>query len=62
MEINEFRYGKWWAVDYWLVRIRNTYDDMQNQQKTFEELFAELRDEWEKQSIQLRQILKQELK
>jgi len=60
--LNELRFGKWWAVDYWLVRARNEYDDMQEQFNLFESLFGQQQKDWEKLSTQMRKIMKEQLK
>jgi len=55
---DERRYGLWWAIDYWLVRQRNNYDDVQQQFTTFEELFGKDQSVWEDNSKQLRRVVK----
>jgi len=55
---NETVYGLWWAMDYWLVRQRQSYDDVQEQFKVFSDLFGENQDVWEENSIQLRRVWK----
>ena len=62
-QIDELRYGKWWAVDYWLVRVIDRYDEVQAQEAMYKEMFGEPNDDdkygtWQKQAAQLRKETK----
>jgi len=65
-ELNEERFGKWWAIEYWLVRVRDEYEEIMAQEELLKELFREP-DNGDKYKYymehanQLRRILKGEM-
>lgn len=40
-ELDEIRFGTWWAIDYWLKRTENDYDEIQKMEQMYVNMFGE---------------------
>jgi hypothetical protein len=63
-EFDEIKFGKWFGVDYWLLRTEDNYRELQKKEEMYKELFGEPSssnkyEEWHKQALQLSKISKQ---
>lgn len=57
-ELDEIKFGKFWAIDYWLKRTIDNYSEVQKQESMYKEMFGEPNNSdkygtWQKQVNQL---------